>query len=108
LDRLDSSHNFYEAIAMKEESDRLKMRCFEEIKKTALEKRKERASKEQAVSGGESKAVYIARKTVNISIANILHGAKTIESEEDIEELLDYLRKQLKTELKENTILKLI
>lgn len=108
LKRLDSSNNFYEAIAMKEESDRLKMRCFEEIKKTALEKRKERASKEQAVSGGESKAVYIARKTVNISIANILHGAKTIESEEDIEELLDYLRKQLKTELKENTILKLI
>ncbi|MGI6658303.1 MAG: hypothetical protein ACOX4N_02610 [Dethiobacteraceae bacterium] len=44
LDRLDSSHNFYEAIAMKEESDRLKMRCFEEIKKTALEKSKERAS----------------------------------------------------------------
>jgi hypothetical protein len=48
------------------------------------------------------------KKTVNISIANIFHGAKTIESEEDIEELLDYLRKQLKTELKENTILKLI
>ncbi len=84
------------------------MRCFEEIKKTALEKRKERASTEQAVSGGECKAVYIARKTVNISIANILHGAKTIESEEDIEELLDYLRKQLKAELKENTTLKLI
>ncbi|MGI6658302.1 MAG: hypothetical protein ACOX4N_02605 [Dethiobacteraceae bacterium] len=63
---------------------------------------------EQAVSGGEGNGVYIARKTVNISIANILHGAKTIESEEDIEELLDYLRKQLKTELKENTILKLI
>jgi hypothetical protein len=50
----------------------------------------------------------LLKKTVNISIANIFHGAKTIESEEDIEELLDYLRKQLKTELKENTILKLI
>ena len=50
----------------------------------------------------------LPKKTVNISIANIFHGAKTIESEEDIEELLDYLRKQLKTELKENTILKLI
>ncbi|MGI6331146.1 MAG: hypothetical protein ACOX1Y_05280 [Zhaonellaceae bacterium] len=42
---------------------------------------------EQPVTGGESSAVYIARKTVNISLANILHGAKTIESEEDIEEL---------------------
>lgn len=108
LVRLDSSHNFYEAIAMKEESDRLKMRCFEEIKKTALEKRKERDSEKQPVTTGEGNGVYVAKKTVNISIANIFHGAKTIESEEDIEELLDYLRKQLKTELKENTILKLI
>jgi len=108
LDRLDSSHNFYEAIAMKEESDRLKMRCFEEIKKTALEKSKERDSEKQPVTTGEGNGVYVTKKTVNISIANIFHGAKTIESEEDIEELLDYLRKQLKTELKENTILKLI
>lgn len=108
LDRLDSSHNFYEAIAMKEESDRLKMRCFEEIKKTALEKRKERDDEKQPDTTGEDHGSYITKKTVNISIANIFHGAKTIESEEDIEELLDYLRKQLKTELKENTILKLI
>ncbi len=108
LVRLDSSHNFYEAIAMKEESDRLKMRCFEEIKKTALEKRKERDDEKQPDTTGEDHGSYITKKTVNISIANIFHGAKTIESEEDIEELLDYLRKQLKTELKENTILKLI
>jgi hypothetical protein len=108
LNRLDSSHNFYEAIAMKEESDRLKMRCFEEIKKTALEKRKERDIEKQPDTTGEDYGSYITKKTVNISIANIFHGAKTIESEEDIEELLDYLRKQLKTELKENTILKLI
>ena len=108
LVRLDSSHNFYEAIAMKEESDRLKMRCFEEIKKTALEKSKERDIEKQPVTTGEGNGVYTLKKTVNISIANIFHGAKTIESEEDIEELLDYLRKQLKTELKENTILKLI
>jgi hypothetical protein len=108
LDRLDSSHNFYEAIAMKEESDRLKMRCFEEIKKTALEKSKEREKDDQPVTGGEDDGVYVTKKTVNVSIANIFHGAKTIESEEDIEELLDYLRKLLKTELKENTILKLI
>jgi hypothetical protein len=83
-------------------------RCFEEIKKTALEKSKERDSEKQPVITGEGNGVYITKKTVNISIANIFHGAKTIESEEDIEELLDYLRKQLKTELKENTILKLI
>ena len=93
---------------MKEESDRLKMRCFEEIKKTALEKRNERDDEKQPDTTGEDGGPYITKKTVNISLANIFHGAKTIESEEDIEELLDYLRKQLKAELKENIILKLI
>jgi hypothetical protein len=59
LVRLDSSHNFYEAIAMKEESDRLKMRCFEEIKKTALEKRKKRDSEKQPVTTREGNGVFI-------------------------------------------------
>ncbi|MEW5920342.1 MAG: hypothetical protein AB1796_05170 [Bacillota bacterium] len=45
---------------------------------------------------------------VNISIANIFHGARTIDTEEDLEQLLDFLRQQLKKELKENTRLKLI
>ena len=108
LNRLNSSHNFYEAIAMKEESDRLKMRCFEEIKKTALEKRKKRDGKKQSVTGGEGKEVYITKKTVNVSMANIFHGARTIENEKDIEELLEYLREQLREKLKEDTVLKLI
>jgi ABC-type molybdenum transport system ATPase subunit/photorepair protein PhrA len=109
LDRLDSSNNFYEAIAMKEESDRLKLRCFDEIKKFRELKEKERAKKEkpEAVSDGPKKPVY-SPTIVNVSMANIFHGAKTIENEEDIEELLEDLRKQLKGHLQENTILKLI
>jgi hypothetical protein len=109
LNRLDSANNFYEAIAMKEESDRLKIRCFEEIEK----KKKELKLKEQGraqpttISDGDTPE-YRPRKVVNISIANILHGARTIETEDDIEELLEYIRQQLKKELKENTVLKLI
>ncbi|NMB27721.1 MAG: hypothetical protein GX987_06710, partial [Tissierellia bacterium] len=56
----------------------------------------------------EDHGSYITKKTVNISIANIFHGAKTIESEEDIEELLDYLRVQLKERLEDDTVLRLI
>jgi len=110
LNRLDSSNNFYEAITMKEESDRLKMRCFEEIKKISEKKAKEKTDKEQPtdINDGGGKVEYKPRKTVNVSIVNIFHGAKTIEKEEDIEELLDYLRQQLKKELAENTVLKLI
>ena len=40
LNRLDTCHNFYEAIAMKEESDRLKLRCFEEIEARARKEKK--------------------------------------------------------------------
>jgi hypothetical protein len=98
LDRLESCNNFYEAIAMKEESDRLKLRCFEEIYK----KKQEQLNKE---SGEQT---YQVKNVVNISIVNIFHGARTIETDEDVEELLKYLRKQLKKELKENTRLKLI
>ncbi len=108
LARLDSSHNFYEAIAMKEESDRLKMRCFEEIRKTFWMKKKEKEKEKQPEGGKDGESTYVVKKTVNVSIANIFHGAKTIEKEEDIEELLGYLRQQLKKELRENTILKLI
>ncbi|MDD4782194.1 MAG: BREX system P-loop protein BrxC [Syntrophaceticus sp.] len=108
LTRLDSSHNFYEAIAMKEESDRLKMRCFEEIKKIALMKKKEKEKEKQSETGKDDKAVYIIKDTVNVSVANIFHGAKTIETEEDIEELLGYLRTELRKRLKKNTVLKLI
>ncbi len=108
LERLDTSHNFYEAIAMKEESDRLKMRCFDEIKKIIIEKRKKKDNEKQLTTGGEGNIVYPTRKTINVSIANIFHGAKTIENEEDIEELLEYLRRQLKEELKEDTVLRLV
>lgn len=111
LNRLDSANNFYEAIAMKEESDRLKMRCLEEIDKE-VERRKPKevpitTGGETVIHGGPT-IQYKPRKTVKVSMANILHGAKTIESKEDIEGLLDDIRKKLVNELKEDTIIKLV
>jgi hypothetical protein len=116
LTRLESVNNFYEAIAMKEESDRLKMRCFNEIS-AEQEKRKpkvivtppvsELTGGEQVISGG-SPVTYKTKRTVNISISNLLRGAKTIESQEDIEQLLNEIRAKLENELKEDTIIKLV
>ncbi|MED4904264.1 BREX system P-loop protein BrxC [Parageobacillus thermoglucosidasius] len=116
LTRLEQVNNFYEAIAMKEESDRLKMRCFNEIS-AEQEKRKPKAivnppfseltGGEQVISGG-SPVTYKTKRTVNISIANLLRGAKTIESQEDIEQLLNEIRSKLESELKEDTIIKLV
>jgi hypothetical protein len=100
LDRLETCNNFYEAIAMKEESDRLKLRCFEDIEKMRQEQEKEEKGP------GERKPA--TKKVVTISIANIFHGARTLETREDVEQLLDYLREQFLNELQENTKLKLI
>ncbi len=106
LNRLDSANNFYEAIAMKEESDRIKIRCFDEIDKEKMKRIPQFDTGAEAVFEGEG--TYILKKTVNISIANMLHGAKTIETESDIDQVVEQIRKTLKEQLKENTKLKLI
>jgi hypothetical protein len=109
LSRLDSANNFYEAIAMKEESDRLKIRCFDEIEKEKAKRKPkpEGTTGPTTISGGET-PVYKTKKLINVSIANILHGAKVIETEEDIEEVLDQIRRKLKEQLNEDIKLKLI
>lgn len=106
LNRLDSANNFYEAIAMKEESDRIKIRCFDEIEKERIKRKPKVDTGATTVSGGGP--VYKTKKVVNISIANVLHGARTIETIEDIEVVVEQIRRTLKQQLKEDTKLKLI
>lgn len=109
LHRLDGANNFYEAIAMKEESDRIKIRCFDEIEKEKAKRKAEKGNDTRIDPTSEEKQqVYKTKTVVNVSIANILHGAKAIESDADIEEVLDQIRKTLKEQLKEDTKLKLI
>lgn len=109
LERLDRANNFYEAIAMKEESDRIKMRCFDEIE-GEKEKRKPKQEKEspKTVYDNQGKKAYKTKTIKNISITNILHGARVIESLDDIDEVLEQIRKALKEELDDNIKLKLI
>lgn len=110
LKRLDSANNFYEVIAMKEESDRIKIRCFDAIereKEKKNSKSKEKTTPETFHDDGSTEE-YKTKSVKNISITNILHGAKTIETNEDIEEVLEQIRKVLKKELNEDIKLKLI
>ena len=109
LQRLDSANNFYEAIAMKEESDRLKLRCFDEIQKEMAKNKltHDNTQEPTIISGGDTSG-YKVKKTVNVSIANVLHGAKVIETDEDIEEVVEQIRRSLKEQLNEDIQLKLI
>ncbi|ABB14288.1 BREX system P-loop protein BrxC [Carboxydothermus hydrogenoformans] len=109
LYRLDHANNFYEVIAMKEESDRLKQRYFEEI---ANEVEKQKYSHGGASIVAETPEGVIKppkqKKIVNISLSHLLHGIRNIESKEDIEKLLDEIRAKLESELDENTIIKIV
>jgi hypothetical protein len=117
LERIDRVNNFYEAIAMKEESDRVKLRCFKEIE-AYIEQEKKNESKVKSVNNdkdsgvaiisGETKTVYKIKKQKNISVSSIIRGVSTIETEEDINRLVEQLRNRLKEELKEDTIIRLI
>jgi len=105
LTRLKSCNDFIEAIAMKEESDRLKMSCYDDI-----ERKQEELDRVPQPGGDEDpgKTEPVKKKVVKVSVAKIFHGARNIETEEDLEELLNYLRTELKKELREDTRLKLI
>jgi hypothetical protein len=106
LDRLDRANNFYEAIAMKEESDRLKLRYMEEIVREA-ERRKAEKEKEKG-GGGVVVPPPKKKRTVTISMANILHGARNIESQADLDKLLADIRVRLEEKLADDTILKIV
>lgn len=109
LARLERSNNFYEAIAMKEESDRLKLRCFEGIRKLLEQREKEKAKDGQPSVTSDGQSIdYKPKTAIDISVAKIFTAVETIESEDDIDKLLEYVGKQLREQLKKDTVLRLV
>lgn len=105
LDRLDQAHNFYEAIAMKEESDRLKLRYITKITREAARRR---AEEENKAGGGGVVPPPQRKKTITISMARLLRGARNIESQADLDQLLTDIRARLVEKLTGDTILKIV
>ncbi|MHC6180091.1 BREX system P-loop protein BrxC [Clostridium sp. JNZ X4-2] len=102
MTRLDSSSNFYEVIAMKEESDRLKLRCFEAVSGKSL------TIRQKHTAGRDKTPECNLKKTVNISAADIFQGVKILESKEDIRNTLNEIGRKLEKELKEDIIIRLV
>ncbi len=105
LERLDSVNNFYEAIAMKEESDRIKLRCFNDIEAENKRIAEENHGNDETREGEDDSYNKV---TKNISIKNILRGVKIIETKDDIDEVVEEFRRKLIEELKDDTKLKLV
>ena len=111
--RLQRVNNFYEAIAMQTESDRLKVRCIDEINREMAKRNTPSIPKSIPTNAGTGGTTIVEppleyKQTKTISKSTVLRGTKTIENEDDIETLLNELRKELQKELKENTIIRLV
>jgi len=108
IERLDRANNFYEVIAMREESDRLKLRYLDEIAKEVEKQKFFPGESIVAESSGKVVEPSKQKKIINISIAHILRGRRTIESKADIEKLLAEIRTRLERELDENTVIRIV
>lgn len=109
-ERLDTVNNFYEAIAMETESDRLKVRLIHDIQQKVVELEHEKA---MAATPKEEKAVEPVKpkpqkQMKTLSKTQVMRGTTRIESKEDIDRFVEDLRKKLESELDENTIITLV
>lgn len=116
-ERLEQVNNVFEAIAMRTESDRLKVRCFNQIQREIARRQPPirtaptdhsaigAAQERQAVA--EPAPVY-HKKTKTLSKQMMLRGTKTFETKADIDAFINELRKKLEDELEEDTIIKLV
>jgi hypothetical protein len=110
LERLKHANNIYEAIAMRTESDRLKLRLCEEMQKEYDRWRQPKQS--QTVNEGEGKYDTIPQppvhKTKTISVKSLFSGTAQVSSEEDIDHLLSDVKQKLEAQLDENTTIKIV
>lgn len=112
LYRIDHANNMYEAIAMKTESDRLKVRLIEKIN-AEYKKRNIHPTSPGGASGvGEGNTPpdygYKTSKTVNVTMSELLVETWLLRSDEDIDRLLGEIKLKLKEKLTTDTVIKLL
>jgi hypothetical protein len=123
LERLAHANNIYEAIAMRTESDRLKLRLCDEMQKEYDRRRRpeppgETAPGETAMDGrgdglvtpspSPSPAPAAARKIKTVSVRSLFSGTAQVSSKEDIGHLLSGVKEKLEAQLDENTTIKIV
>lgn len=106
-EKLDHVNNLYEAIAMEVESDRLKVRCMDEIEKE-LNSRKPANVNPAPDTGEETPPVVSRRKTKTLSKNMMIKGTKSLKSKEDVDNFVEELRTKLLNELDEDTTINLV
>ncbi len=114
LYRINHVNNMYEAIAMKTESERLKLRLNEKILKEYAQKIKKIKDNNGDTGIGEAGvgkkpfSGYIVGKTVSMSINKLVPQTRFIRNDDDIEQFLEEIKQKLKSKLSDDTIIKLL
>ena len=107
-EKLDHANNLYEAIAMEVESDRLKVRCMEEIEFELNNRKPVVDPVPDQDDGIVVTPTPPRRKTKTLSKNMMIKGTKTMKSEEDIDNFVEELRGKLMDELDEDTTINLV
>lgn len=102
FDRLSRANNIYEAIAMRTESDRLKLRFIEDF--IAEENRLKALDAQSNDDAPATPAV----KVKTISVKMLFSGTSQVSSSEDVDRLLTQLKDKLMSQLDENTTIKIV
>ncbi|MFD1363337.1 BREX system P-loop protein BrxC [Lentibacillus salinarum] len=106
-ERLERVHNLYEAIAMETESDRLKVRCMDEIEGERQKMAAEQANPDTD-RGEDTPPIATQRKTKTLSKNMMIKGTKTLKSKEEVDDFVEDLRAKLLDELDEDTTINLV
>lgn len=111
LTRIEIVDSIPEAIAMKEESERFKIKAFDYIEqeKKELKKKREEDSKPEPDTAGEgSKEVYKTKETETVRFSKFVGGTRIIKNDKELETLLNEIRLDLKRQLDKDKIIRLI
>ncbi|MFW5891407.1 MAG: hypothetical protein ACOCUI_04230, partial [bacterium] len=109
IDKLYESDNINEILAIPQESEVIKQRCFKEINKKISKMEEEQDGVSENDDPDTPKTIEIKEKEIeNISMNNLFKTTKFIESDDDIEEVLNEIRTELKKILDEDKNIKLI
>lgn len=110
-ERLETTNNLYEAVAMQVESDKLKIRCLNEVeneKVQAQEVKAPVADYKTTQPNDEPAQAVKQRKVKTLSKHTVIKGTKTLKSAEEIDQFVDDLKTVLLKELDEDTTINLV
>ncbi len=109
--KIDSVHNFYKAIAMKTESEILKVRSFDKIAEAAKPVTPP-TPPQPPVGGGKTTRPPVVEKpprfTQHLSVAELVRTAPLLTTEVEVDTFVDQFRTKLKGYIRDNKNVRLV